>query len=225
MTETTPASEAQPSTVNGGRIASWVREHDERWVFTLLYVGLAVVLSVAISLFWLVVIVMVHGLLEWVVERTRDGRAAGVLARVVWHLKLDIMLVLFALWLAVYIDLIFGLVGLGAMARGGAQLTARAMTWQRSIRGIMLTLDDVALVARSAVKNKAVSSSEDSPSHPFWGDWVGRWSRGDRVTVALMVIWPLLIVLAPWVTDLQSQDVWLLLMDNLHPWPFVLEQG
>lgn len=78
----------------------WILEHDDSWVFTGLYVGLAVVLSIWISLFWLVAVVAGHVALEWVRQRHYDPEPAGVPARIAWELKLDFGLVLFALALA-----------------------------------------------------------------------------------------------------------------------------
>lgn len=43
----------------------WVAEHDDRWSFTLLCVGLALLLRMTISLVWPVAVVLAHAVLEW----------------------------------------------------------------------------------------------------------------------------------------------------------------
>ena len=57
------------------RLRDWVLNHDDSWIFIILYVGLAVVLSLWISLFWLLVVVAGHFVLEWI--RQRHIRDAG----------------------------------------------------------------------------------------------------------------------------------------------------
>ncbi|MCG6118758.1 MAG: hypothetical protein MEQ07_11300 [Aquimonas sp.] len=74
-------------------------EHDDRWLFTLAYVGLTVVLSLLISLFWLVAVVAAHAALEWYALKHR-GFPRQRLGRTLWHLKLDVSLILFARALA-----------------------------------------------------------------------------------------------------------------------------
>ncbi len=198
---------------------SWLADHDERWTFTFLYIGLAVVLSLLISLFWLVAVVAVHGLIEyWALGRqgSRDQR----LARVLWHVKLDIALVLFALALAVYIDVLFGLAGLSAAARTGAQATARFIAWQRAIRGVLLTVDDAALVARSMIGNATRSGADQSAIQaPAGLPWQGRWGAGDWISVCLGAVSAGMLLAAPWLTGQEAMEVIALLASELHPWP------
>lgn len=47
------------------RARRWLIEHDDRWGFTIAYITLAVVLSLMISLFWLVAVVAAHGAIEY----------------------------------------------------------------------------------------------------------------------------------------------------------------
>lgn len=77
------------------RLLHWVAEHDDSWLFIVLYVGLGLVLSMTISLFWLAVVVAAHGVIEWV-AMGRQGIRDHRLGRVLWHLKLDIGLTLVA---------------------------------------------------------------------------------------------------------------------------------
>ncbi|HRQ65619.1 MAG TPA: hypothetical protein PKZ76_12290 [Xanthomonadaceae bacterium] len=196
----------------------WVAEHDERWLFTLLYVGLAVVLSLWISLFWLVAVVAAHGALEWWSLRQR-GFNGPLLGPITWHLKLDIALILFALWLGVYMETLFGIAGLGSLARTGAHAGARFIAWQRVLRGILLTVDDAAQVARAveARVNGGVVESGDAGTTER--GWRGEWTRGDRATLAFGTLWLVLIMLAPWLTEHDALGVLTIMGLDLHPWP------
>lgn len=183
----------------------------------MLYIGLAVVLSIAISLFWLVAVVAAHGVLEWI-AMGRQGVREQRLGRVLWHLKLDISLVLFALWLGLYIELLFGLAGLGAMARTGAQATARFVAWQRALRGVLLTVDDAAQVARAVVGRKGNGGDGNAGADPR-PPWRRPWSTGDGFSIAFAVTWAILILLAPMLTDHSVASALASMGADLHPWP------
>lgn len=197
---------------------TWISNHDDRWLFTFLYVGLAVVLSLWISLFWLVAVVAVHGWLEWVALGQR-GLQKNRLGNVLWHIKLDIGLVIFALCLGVYMEAIFGVLGLSAATRTGAQATARFASWQHVIRGALLTADDVAQVAKAIAARKNGNSKplqEDAIStHP----WRDAWSLGDWIGIVFIVLFTTCIVIAPIATDQSILDVLRILTADLHPWP------
>ncbi len=198
----------------------WVAEHDDRWSFTLLYVGLALVLSMAISLFWLVVVVLAHGVLEWFALGRRGVRDRR-LGRVIWHLKLDLGLVLGALWLGLYLDVLFGIAGVGAVARGGAQATARFLAWQRAVRGVLLGVDDAALVLRAAAARARGGAAPDGAAEAERAEvpWRRRWGLGDRLAVGLAAVFALLILWAPLLTDHSVASALITLAAELHPWP------
>lgn len=187
----------------------------------MLYIGLAVVLSIAISLFWLVAVVAAHGVLEWFALE-RQGIRDRRLGRVLWHLKLDIALVLFALWLGLYVEVLFGLAGLGAAARTGAQATARFVAWQRAIRGVLLTVDDAAQVARAVVARRGSNlhnGDGESDSGRTRPPWCEPWSRGDKFSVAFGALWAVLILAAPVFTDHTLVSALAVMGSDLHPWP------
>jgi len=135
--EVTPQRAANPaqmrSSLPQGPVRRWIVQHDDSWLFIVPYIGLAVVLSIAISLFWLVALVVAHFALEWVRQIYEAQNAGdqpgfgGLLLRVLWELKLDLALIVFALVLAVYMEMALGVVGLGAAGRSGAMATARAV--------------------------------------------------------------------------------------------------
>jgi hypothetical protein len=218
--------------VKTGSIRSWIINHDDSWLFVVLYIGLAVVLSIAISLFWLVAVVGVHFALEWMRQSTFKPNGFGhVLSRVLWELKLDIALILFALVLALYMELTMGVVGLGSAARGGLMGGARFLVLQRAIRGILLSLDDLAQVARVVVRSrkrngeKPVGEAGDEAVQAIEPDdapsgWRGRWSKGDYITVSFGLICLLLIMAAPLMEHYTLESMLATLASELHPLPF-----
>jgi hypothetical protein len=195
---------------------TWIAEHDERWLFTILYVGLAVSLSLWISLFWLLAVVVAHGVLEWLallykgVQRHRVGQ-------VLWHIKLDIGLLVFALWLGVYMEMIFGIAGLGAIARTGAQASARFISWQHLIRGLLLTVDDAAQLVRAVAARREGEISKDD--EPVIRSWFAPWRIGDWVGIGMIVVFAALIILAPVLTEHTPQTLFQAIAHDLHPWP------
>lgn len=190
-------------------------EHDDSWIFTALYIGLAVVLSIWISLFWLVAVVAAHGALEWWALRQR-GYTGPLLGPITWHLKLDIALILFALWLGVYMETLFGIAGIGTIARTGAQAGARFIAWQRALRGVLLTVDDAAQVARAVI---ARGNGSEPPGEALRSSWLGRWSRGDKAVLAFGALWVVLILLSPWLTEHTVSGALQVMAADLHPWP------
>lgn len=196
----------------------WIAAHDDSWLFIVLYVGLGLLLSMTISLFWLVAVVAGHAVLEWFAldrQGLRDRRPG----RILWHLKLDIGLVLVALWLGLYIDVLFGLAGLGAAARAGAQTAARAIAWQRAIRGVLLTADDAAHVVKAVATRGGGSRPVEPEAVDDRPPWRRPWSRGDKFSVAFTATWVVLILLTPLLTDHSASSALTMLASELHPWP------
>lgn len=206
-----PTGEAIPG------VRGWVLRHDESWLFIITYVTLAVVLSIWISVFWLVAVVGVHFGLELMRQRAHATRASKVVARALWEVKLDLALVLLALAMGVYMEFVVGAAGLGGAARLGAQGAARAAGWARALRGILLSLDDAAQVARAAVARKG-SDTEPEPEAEEAPPW-RRWSRGDHIAIWLGIACIVLMLVAPMVTDHTPWTVLGTLMEELHPWP------
>lgn len=202
----------------GGR--RWLLDHDHRTSFTVIYITLALVLSMAISMFWLVAVVAAHGIIEYW-SLGKEGIREQRLGRTLWHIKLDIMLVLAALWLGLYIDLIFGVAGLSAAARTGAQVSARLLAWQRAIRGVLLSVDEAALAAKAALSRGQpgqASSRRRRPTVPP-PPWTQPWSWGDRLTLLAGLAFGTLILLAPWITEHSLPEALAILAGDLHPWP------
>ena len=137
-------------------IRDWIIDHDYKWLFVVSYVSLAVVLSIAISLFWLVVVVAVHLLLEIIRQYYQQPNVRLILLQALWEVKLDIALVLFALALSLYMEVALGILGIrsaaqlgGGVTQGAIRSGARIAVGQRVLRGILLSVDDLIHVLRA----------------------------------------------------------------------------
>jgi hypothetical protein len=137
-------------------VRDFVAHHDDRWLFVAVYITLAVVLSLALSLFWLVAVAALHFGLECLRQAQHRDGAGEVLSHAAWEIKLDIALVLLALAMALYMDVVLGVLGLQSAARATAASraglrVARFAAWQRNVRAIILLGDDVARIIHVAV--------------------------------------------------------------------------
>lgn len=235
------AAESAPP-ISPGPLRRWVMLHDDSWLFIVPYIGLAVVLSIVISLFWLIAVVAAHFALEWMrqvylARTTQQNLSVGqLLLRVLWELKLDVALVLFALVLSLYMEFTMGVVGLGAAGRAGAMTATRVSTRfaviQRVLRGILLSLDDLAQVIRVLARRKgktdaeadtdeAMPESEAEESFEMMAQpgWRKPWGKGDYVVIGFAALCIVLIVLAPIITHHDMSSMWSTLAEELHPFP------
>lgn len=190
---------------------NWFKQHDNKISFALIYVALSFYLSIAISLFWLFPIIVAHGLLEYsILEPATPLRK---IKKILIHLNLDIVLIIFALWLAVYFESIFGLLGLSAGARATAQGGARFLAWQKTIKGVLMTADDAVQLAKGALSIRANSEKSDKKDDEY---------RLNKTGVALFFIGLLLanaIIFAPFFIDITYPAMLEILKSELNPWP------
>lgn len=226
-------------------IINWIANHDNKTLFIVLYIGLSVVLSIVISLFWLLFVVLIHFAFELITQSRMRPGGRSMLLESLWETKLDFALVIFALWLAVYLDFIFGIAGLGAAARGGAiaasrtgsqaaniggkvaQVSARFAALQRIIRGILLSLDDVANAAKSFFQRKKSLPADDGEeackvmeNQDVQGSsWTGKWTGVDYAGVILFLLSFALILLAPFITGLTWAEIGSVITEEFHPFP------
>lgn len=219
-------------------LGRWVQNHDDSRVFAVLYIGLALVLSIVLGLFWLVAVVALHGLLEVLRQRGLHRWWPGVLSRVLWELKLDIGLILFAFVVTLYMEVVLGVAGLNAAMRAGARGGARMLAWQRGLRAALLSVDDVAQVARIAARRRrageqatADTAEAATPADASidglaalgvsspWGGWAERWSRGSALAVSFALLSLALVLAAPWLTGQPAVAVWQQVLAELRPFP------
>ncbi len=220
-----------PSETTRRPLREWVRRHDESWLFVGGYVTLAVVLSIWISLFWLVAVVAVHFAFELIRQLPHFATRREVLGEALWEVKLDIALVVFAFVISLYMELVLGILGLrsaaqlGAAVRGGSRIAG----WQSAIRGALLSVDDAVHVVRSFFMRKG---GGDAPSPPAVKAEKGpaevpppglsihaRWTAGDWFSLSLLVSSALLVLLSPAFTEHTLQTALETLALELHPFP------
>jgi hypothetical protein len=228
------AEKEEQTALEPGGLRQWIMEHDDKWTFIAPYIGLAVVLSIVLSLFWLVVVVGVHFALELIRQWVIKPGWKGVILRSLWELKLDFGLILFGLALALYMDFVLGVAGLGAAGRAGAmagaRVGARVAVLQRVLRGILLSLDDLAQVVRVFTRRKgktndigdaleeAIESAQPEPQEVGIG-WNGPWGKGDYIAVGFGLLCLVLILVSPIITHHTADTALATLLEELHPLP------
>ncbi len=205
------------------RLHRWVIDHDDSWLFFVPYIVLAVVLSAVISLFWLVLIVGVHFGLELLRQHAVKPGLGGVVSRSLWEIKLDVALVLFALALTLYLEVTFGVLGLGHAARFGAMTGSRLALLQRALRGILLSLDDAAQAARVFLRRKFGKAEPAAAEAPHQQEaargWTGAWTVADKVALGFGAVCLALVLAAPVLTHYTVAGAVAALIAEFHPFP------
>lgn len=183
------------------------------------------------------------------ITQSRKQKALmSVFMESLWETKLDFALVMFAWWLAIYLDFIFGVAGIGAAARVGAQAasrtsqvggkviqgSARATAWGRIIRAILLSLDDVGNALKSVYQSKASKvRHKPKPDRNIentkldalcqkpttTSSWIAKWKIIDYVGVLLFFICLILIGLAPFLIGVELKEIYRITIDEFHPIP------
>ncbi len=100
-----------------GPIKTWIVNHDRSAVFALVYVISTIVLSVFVSYFWLLALVAVHIMIEWLSKVYRGYRYR--LAWTLWDVKFDLALVCLAFALLSYTGVSAGVAGAQSVTRVG----------------------------------------------------------------------------------------------------------
>lgn len=217
-------------------LRTWIINHDDSRVFIVAYIGLAVVLSAFVSLFWLLVVVGLHFVLEYISQRHSGRSGLGVWQAALWELRLDWALIIFAMVIALYMEYAIGVAGLrlaprlGRAVTAGSRGTVRFAVWTRLIRAVMLSLDDAAQVLRAVISrrgNKPDVSETAAPcvERPFEHreedeqDVQKTWTTGDYLIGLFFVLSVALLLLTPVLTDHDIHSSFLAMMAELHPWP------
>ncbi len=228
-------------------LKAWIVDHDNKIIFNILYIGLALVLSIWLGLFWLVAVVAIHVIIEFFRQYLLSGKTGYSVMESLWELKLDIGLIFFAFWLAVYLDFIFGVAGLAAGTRvaaqtGGriAQTGTRVAIWQRVIRSVFMSLDDVGLAFKVLARGKKgkkqdieeIISKKDerkmeTTASPIYQktentlktSWLKQYSKGDWFAIGFAVISLVTLIGAPLLIDKNLEEVIRTIMMELKPFP------
>jgi hypothetical protein len=227
---------ADPAEGRGPSLKEWIRDHDQKWLFVVCYLGLAVVLSVFVSLFWLAAIGAIHFALEIFRQAHYRNGAWNVVAHALWETKLDIALIILALTLVLYVEVVMGILGLQSAGRAaaGSRAVARLAAWERNLRTALLTADEAARIAHAGVTfakrarsggegeaeaQEAETPAASAPDLSGQSAWSGGWSLGDKVSVGLLVLGILLIIAAPYVTAYDWPSAMQALAHELRPFP------
>jgi hypothetical protein len=199
----------------------WVRDHDDRLSFVLLYIEGAIALSVWLNLFSVAMLMLGHFGLE--VFRARLLKMERPVLQALWEVKLDIGLLLFALVVALYADQVLAVLGLGQAARAGQaarglQVVAKFGIVERALRILVLTMDDIARLVQAIVKfrNKGVDS-EPMPA-PTSPPPEAPNSVADVMSLAFTGACLLLIVFTPTLTGAAPAEVATQLLLELSPY-------
>lgn len=239
MQQTLTESAGAAKNKNKSALVTWVLQHDSKMSFNVLYIGLAVILSIWLGLFWLVAVVAAHGMIELYRQILLGQSFRVAIFESIWEIKLDIGLIIFAFWLDIYLGFIFGIAGLSAGARTAANLGSRAaqtgtraVVWQRLIRGVFISLDDLGLAFRAMAnrkKDQGVEKQEASTvtdTATNYGSeitgkssWAGKYTTGDWLSLGFGFTFMMLILLAPVLIDKSYQEVAQIILKELRPFP------
>lgn len=202
------------------KVKQWILKHDDCKIFIVLYISMAVLLTLLISLFWLVLVVFIHFIFELIRQYYLNKTKIRIVLDALWETKLDIVLILFALCLDVYLDFVFGIAGIGAGARAVAQTGSRIAIWQQVIRGVIISLDDVVQVIRFTGGKKKISKSIDEAVDEDKNELPeSKITTGDILSLSFGVLILGLILFAPIITKHSPSDVVNIMLEELHPWP------
>jgi hypothetical protein len=202
-------------------IGKWCAEHDERNSFVFTYITLSVLLSVMAGLFWLVLLVGVHFALELYRNRTLSQRSR--LAHATFGIRLDVTLVLLALALSLYMDLLFAALGLRALPRAGTavgRMSGRLPSLRRIIRAAVMVTDEVVRVAAYFAAARGIGGQASAPGSLVWrphSPWTERWTIGTRFIIGLGAVSLILLLASPWLSGNGMEGTLAILRHELSP--------
>lgn len=208
-------------------LRNWVREHDDRWSFVILYVGGAVALSLFTNLFWVMMLMAGNFILK-IYRNYLVDKPLPVLTSL-WQVKLDISLIFFAIVIGLYAEHVFAALGLSQAARAGQavrgiQMATRFGIIERGLKVFLMTIDDQARLVNAVVKARrkkqdvevpveAIPEPEASePSYPW-----RKWGKGDVFTFAFGGVCITLILLSPWITGVSAEQAMDTILQQIAP--------
>ncbi len=210
-------------------LRNWIKDHDDRWSFVILYVGGAVCLSVFLNLFWVVMLMTGNFFLK--LYRNYLLMLPRPLLTSLWQVKLDIALVIFALMIGIYAEHVFAALGLSQAARAGQavrglQMATRFGLIERGLKVFLMTIDDQARLINAVVKARKkkhgvnIVVPEDALPEPEEDDirlpWK-KWGKGDVFSFAFGGVCLLLISAAPLLIDHSYHEIFGNIVRQLHP--------
>ncbi len=208
-------------------VKDWIYDHDDRWSFTILYVGGAILLSIYLNLFWVAMLMLVN----FALKLTRNFMivAPRPVLLAIWQIKLDIALIAFAITITLYAEHVFAILGISRLARAGqamrgAHLAARFGVIKRGLRVLFLIVDDLARLVHAFVrairKQKTLVNIdehilEEITPHPT-EPWTNP-QKGDFFSIGFGTLCLLLILMAPLLTGIPFIDIAAQVAHELSP--------
>jgi hypothetical protein len=228
----TNASTPPVATMPRPTLRAWLRDHDDKWPFVVLYLGASVLLSILISLFWLLVVIAVHLAFECFRQAHYRAGRKNVFLHALWEVKLDFGLAALAFGVALYIDVILGAVGIHSAARIAAatRVGVRAAAWERNLRTFLLTVDEISRIGHAVytlrAKRRKGKGPATSPAYTTESltlevppAWRLRWGWADRIGLTLVAAGTASILLAPLLTPHDLASSMELILEQLKPFP------
>jgi len=223
---------------------AWIVRHDHSLSFAGVYISLTILLSILVSYFWLLALVALHILLEWL-KKGYLGYRPGLhrTAWTLWDTKFDIALICMAFTLLTYTGIPAGAAGaqsagrlallgrqMGALTQRASPLLTRlakvgALTRAAGIKGIDIFFSARVLLFRKADMARAAADEAhllplaDRPVIPAHLPWQERLTGGGRFALIVIAINLVAIVISPLITDHSYLSVLQTLGSKLHPWP------
>ncbi len=209
----------------------WVIEHDDRRLFLVGYIVLSIVLSIAISLFWLLVLIAIHLLLE-LVKKRHDGAGSlrRTLAWALWDVKFDLALLVMAFMLLVYTSISVGILGIGGASLGASRsLHGLVAAMPISPRDFILAARIIGLrqLDRREILRRRRQRRTTGPSDAARASriaavrypWQATWSFAEKLALLFVLVNVSAIALGFYVAEETPRQVLAAMLQQLHPWP------
>ncbi len=230
-----------------GPVRTWILHHDRSLLFAVFYIGLTILLSVFISYFWLLAVVGVHVVLEWL-KKGYLGYRPGLhrTAWTLWDTKFDLALVFLAFTLLSYTGIHAGVAGAQSASRVGllggrmaalsgrmAPIMARLARLGALLRPLGIKAVDLFFSARVFLFRKAdmarakahegyltpTSEIEEEMSIPAHLPWQRGLTGGAWFALIVIGFNLVAVLVSPLITDHSYVSLLQSLGAKLHPWP------
>lgn len=236
MKSSSPGEAVSPGTENP--VLRWIIDHDDKRAFLIGYVGLTILLTIGISLFWLFFLVGVHLCFECL-KKIDDGAVGPkrILAFAVWDIKFDVALLTMALVLLVVTEVRFGLAGIAGFARfssvlsrfSGASrsflpmkdliLAFRIVCTRKMDRRDFLQRKLLWLKAEKAADQAAIKEAERKRIATYQYPWQAPWRLTSKIALGIILFNFLAILVALLIAPDAWGDLLPALKKEFHPWP------
>ncbi len=223
---------------NANGFMAWIVEHDEKRLFVLGYVGLTLLLTIGISLFWLIFLVLVHFSFE-MIKKYYDGagETCRIIAWAIWDTKFDFALITMALVLVTFTEISFGIAGIAGLSRFSGVM-ARFSGASRGIlpiKDLILAfrivctrqMDRRDFLQRKLQWNKqqeqegieALKKIERLRLSAHRYPWQMKWSLASKLVMGVIGFNVLAVFFAITFGETPAAEWWPEIRREFHPWP------